>query len=98
MMLSRRIRCEIAVLAVLSVLAICLFPAAQGPYSVVCGPATAFQAARAAVRLRIVVAQSVLDSPANRLTSSLVVLFWMPLSNPRFQSILLPECNSILRC
>jgi len=86
------------VLAVLSVLAICLFPAAQGPYSVVHGPATAFQAARAAVRVRIAIAQSALNSPDNRPISYLVVLFWMPLSNPKFQSIGPPECNSILRC
>jgi hypothetical protein len=98
MISGRRIGCEIAVLAVLSVLAIFLFPGVQGPYSVVHGPASALQAARAAVRLRIAIVQSALTSLPNAATSSLVVLFWMSFSHPKFQPIGLPEYSSILRC
>ena len=46
---SGRIGCELAVLALLCVLTVYFFPAMQGPYSVVHGPATALLAARAAV-------------------------------------------------
>lgn len=98
MISGRRIGCEIAVLAVLSVLAIFLFPGVQGPYSVVHGPVSALQAARAAVRLRIAIVQSALSSLANAVFSPVVIVSWMSLSNPKFQSIGLSEYSSILRC
>ena len=98
MISGHRIGCEIAVLAVLSVLAIFLFPGVQGPYSVVHGPASALQAARAAVRLRIAIVQSALTSLANTTSATLIVLSWMSYSNPKFQPIGLPECNSVLSC
>ena len=98
MISGRRIGCEVAVLAVLAVLAIFLFPSVQGPYSVVHGPASALQAARAAVRLRIAIAQSALSSLANAVFSAVVIVSWMSLSNPKFQSIGSPEYSSILRC
>jgi hypothetical protein len=98
MISGRRIGCEVAVLAVLSVLAIFLFPGVQGPYSVVHGPASALQAARAAVRLRIAIAQSALSSLANAVFSAVVIVSWMSFSNPKFQSIGSPEYSSILRC
>jgi hypothetical protein len=97
-MISGRIGCELAVMAVLCVLMIFLFPAMQGPYSVVHGPATALQAARAAARLRTVIVQGAFNSLGNCLISPLVVLSWMSLSAPEFQSIGLPEYNTILRC
>jgi hypothetical protein len=98
MISGRRIGCEVAVLAVLAVLAIFLFPGVQGPYSVVHGPASALQAARAAVRLRVAIAQSALTSLANAVFSPVVIVSWMSLSNPKFQSIGSPEYSSILRC
>jgi hypothetical protein len=76
-MLSGRIGSELAVMAVFCILMIFLFPAMQGPYSVVNGPVTALLAARAAVRLRIAIAQAALNSVGNYLVSSLVVLSWM---------------------
>jgi len=97
-MIAGRIGCELAVLAVLCVLMIFLFPAVQGPYSVVHGPATALQAARAAVRLRTTIVQGALNSLGNYLVSPLVVLSWMSLSNTEFQSVSLPEYNIVLRC
>ena len=94
-MVSGRIGSELAVMAVLCVLMIFLFPAMQGPYSVVHGPVTALLAARAAVRLRIAIVQGALNSVGNYLVSP---LSGMSLSPAEFQSISLPEYNTILRC
>jgi len=91
-----RIRWELAVLAVLCVMTIFLFPATQGPYSVVHGPASALQGARAAARLRMVIAQSALTP--NLLGATLVVLFWILVANMECQSVGLPEYSTILRC
>jgi hypothetical protein len=96
-MISGRIGCELAVLTALCVLMIFFFPVMQGPYSVVHGPATALQAARAAARLRIIIVQGALDSLGNFLISPLVILSWMLLSQAEFRSVSLPEYNTILR-
>jgi hypothetical protein len=97
-MISGRIGCELAVVTVLCVLMIFFFPLMQGPYSVVHGPATALQAARAAARLRIVIVQGALDSLGSFLISPLVILSWMLLSQAEFRSVGLPEFNTVLRC
>ena len=98
-MISRRIGHELAVLAVLSVLTIFLFPGVQGPYSVMHGPATAFQAARAAARVRSAIVQGALSSLGNWLIIiPLVVVSRLSLSDAEFQSVSLPQCNTILRC
>ena len=97
-MIPGRIGCELAVLTILCVLMIFFFPLMQGPYSVVHGPATALQAARAAARLRIVIVQGALNSLGNFLISPLVILSWMLLSQAEFRSVGLPEYNTILRC
>ena len=75
-----------------------LFPLDAGPYSAVNGPATVFQAARAAARLRIVIMQGALNPLGNFLISLLVIVSWMLLSEAIFRSVSLPEYNSILRC
>jgi hypothetical protein len=97
-MISGRIGSELAVLTVLCVLMIFFFPLMQGPYSAVHGPATAFQAARSAARLRIVIMQGALNPLGNFLISPLVILFWMLLSEAEFRSVILPEYDTILRC
>lgn len=97
-MISGRIGSELSVVAVLCVLTIFLFPSIQGPYSVVHGPATALQAARAAVRLRIAIVQGAFRSLGNGLISPLVVLCWAPLSEADLHCGALPECHTILRC
>ena len=97
-MISSRIGCELAVLTVLCVLMIFFFPVMQGPYSVVHGPVTALQAARAAAHLRTAIVQGAFNSVGNRLISPLVVLSWMSLPAAEFHLISLPEHNSILRC
>ena len=84
-MISGHIGCELAVLTVLCVLMIFFFPVMQGPYSVVHGPVTALQAARAAARLRIIIVQGALNSLGNFLISPLVTLSsWMLLSRLNF--------------
>ncbi len=85
-MLPIRIACELAVIAVLCVLLIFLFPSMHGPYSVVHGPATALLAARAALRLQISIAHAVLGSIGSSLTL-FIVLSCMLLVNKEFQSV-----------
>jgi len=97
-MIPGRIGCEVAVLIVLCVLMIFFFPLMQGPYSVVHGPATALQAARAAARLQIVIMHGALNSLGDFLISPLVILSWMLLSQAEFRSVSLPENSTILRC
>ena len=97
-MIPGRIGCELAVVTVLCVLMIFFFPLLQGPYSVVNGPATVFQAARAAARLRIVIMQGALNSLGSLLISPIVILSWMLLSQAESRSVSLPEYNAILRC
>ncbi len=97
-MIPGRIGCELAVLAVLCVVTVFLFPSMQGPYSVVHGPATALLAARAAARLQSAIVQAALKSLGSCRLSPLAVLFRTPLSAADFHSFNMPECNAILRC
>jgi hypothetical protein len=97
-MIPGRIGCELALVAVLCVLTIFLFPAMQGPYSVVNGPVTALQATRAAARMRKLIVQAALKSLWNRLTSPLAVMSWTSLRESGFYSVAVPESNTILRC
>jgi hypothetical protein len=94
---SGHIGCELAVLAVLCVLTIFLFPSMQGPYSAVNGPVTALQAARTAVRLRKAIIQNAFRSLGYLLIAS-VVFFWMSLPQAELHSGILPECATVLRC
>ena len=97
-MIAGRIGCELAVVAVLCVLTIFLFPAMQGPYSVVNGPGTALQAIRAAARMRKLIMQAAFRSLWNGLISPLAALSWMSPPEAGFHSAILSECNTILRC
>jgi hypothetical protein len=100
-MVSGRIGCELAVVAVavVCVLMVFFFPSTQGPYSVVHGPATALQAARVSVRLLTAIVQGAFTPRANCLILPLVVLSWITLSKEAgFHSITLPECYTILNC
>ena len=96
-MTSGHIGCELAMLAVVCILTIFLFPAMQGPYSVVNGPVTALQAARAAVRLRKAMMQGAFQSLRHRLAAP-AFFSWMPLSEAELHPGPLPECTSVLRC
>lgn len=97
-MVSGRHGCEIAVLTVTCVLVIFFFPLVQGPYSVLHGPATALRAARAGAHLRLAIMQAGLSSLGGQLIATLVVLAQMSLSKAEFQSVSLPECNTVFRC
>jgi len=97
-MISGRTGRNLAVLATLCVLMVFLFPAVQGPYSVVHGPATALQAARAAVRLRVAIAQAALGSVSNYPVSLLVFMTWMSPSQAELRSVGFSGYDTILRC
>jgi hypothetical protein len=93
-----RIGWELAATAILCVLTVFLFPAIEGPYSVVHGPVTALQSARAAARLRVAIVQAALNSPGHWLAPALLLLSRMSLPNTAIQSVGSPECNTVLRC
>jgi hypothetical protein len=92
-----RIGCELSVLALFCVLAIFLFPAVQGPYSVVNGPVTALQAARAAIRLQNAITQAASRLLGAFLVASLISL-WGFFSDDRVPSASLFESETLLRC
>jgi predicted exporter len=73
-MTPSQLACGLAVLAVACVLAVFFFPAMQGPYSVVHGPVTVRQAARAAAGLRMAVNRAGLNSVRRRVCAALVLL------------------------
>ena len=90
--------CEIAVLTVICVLMIFLFPLMQGPYSVLHGPVTALRAARAGVHLRLAIVQAALSSLGGHPISPLVALSRMSFSKAEFQSISFLESGTVFRC
>ena len=98
LMISGRHGCEIAVLTVICVLMIFLFPLMQGPYSVLHGPVTALRAARAGVHLRLAIVQAALSSLGFHLISRLVVLSRMSFLKSEFQSVSLLESCTVFRC
>jgi hypothetical protein len=71
-MTSGRIARGMAVLAVVAVLAVFLFPSVQGPYSVVHGPVTVMHAARAAAGLRIAVERAGLNCLGHHVSAAVV--------------------------
>lgn len=89
---------ELALVTLLCVLTIFFFPATQGPYSVVHGPMTALQAARAAARLRTIIAVCARRLSRNPVLSALVVLSRIAFPIADFRPFGLAECDSILRC
>ena len=97
-MISSRHGCEIAVLTVICVLVIFFFPLMQGPYPVLHGPVTALRAARAAVHLRLAIVRAALSSLASCLIPALAICTQFSLSTAEFQTVSLPECNTVFRC
>jgi hypothetical protein len=97
-MISGGTGCNLVVVAVLCVLMVFLFPPVQGPYSVVHGPVTALQASRAAVRLRVAIAQAALGTVSNHLVSPLVFTPSTSTSKAKFRSVGLSGYNVVLRC
>ncbi len=97
-MISGRIGCELAVVAVVCVLTIFLFPAMQGPYPVVHGPVTALQAARSALRVQIAIVQAALNSTGNSLISPLAASSATAPPMTELEAAGSSEHNTILRC
>jgi len=101
-MISGRIGDAFASVAVVCVLTICvlsifLFPAMQGPYSAVHGPASALLAVRAAAKVQTAIVQAALRS-LGALTSPLVALCGMFVAETAHQTLILPERSAVLRC
>lgn len=97
-MISGRIGIDLALVAVLCVLTIFLFPAVQGPYPVVHGPATAFQASRSALLVQIAIVQAALSSQGNLPISPLAILISRSLPTTELGATCSPEHSAILRC
>ena len=94
-----RVACGLAVLAVVCVLAVFFFPAIEGPYSVVHGPVTVMQAARAAAGLRMAVNRAGLNSVRRHESAALVLLPGAAGRGAEFQSSGLAAGAGItLRC
>jgi hypothetical protein len=97
-MISSRMAREPALLAVLSVLMIFLFPAMQGPYSAVHGPATALQAARAAVRVKVAIVQAAGLNSENGRISAPTILTSMSISNSELLAVIPEHLTAVQRC
>lgn len=96
-MSSGRIGCELAVVAILCVISIFLFPVARGPYTAIHGPVTTLQSARNAVRVRIGMLAASLGISA-LLRGCLVALSAMTFHRAHFYSDSGFASASILRC
>jgi hypothetical protein len=94
----------LAVIAVVSVLAIFFFPAMQGPYPAVHGPVTALLAVRAANRLRISIMRAGVKAVRSCLNFARLMPFSSSLQRTALASAefaadsLTAGFNSILRC
>lgn len=97
-MIPRQIGWEPAVLALVCVLTIFLFPAMEGPYSAVHGPVTALQAARLASRLKAAIVQSLRNCVWHCLIPPLVVVPWVPAPSAGAGSAGSGSSDTVLRC
>ena len=76
-MFSEQIGDELAIVALVCVLLIFLFPATQGPYSAMHGPVSALQSTRAAANLRISIVYAALKTLNCRPNPARAVLLWV---------------------
>ena len=98
-LISGRFARGLAVLAVLGVLAVFLFPSVQGPYSVVHGPVTVMHAARSAAGLRMAVQRAGLNCLGYHVSAAIVLMSFAAPHSVEFQSSALPTGTSTaLRC
>jgi hypothetical protein len=93
-----RIATAVAVLALVSVMAVLFFPAAQGPYSAVHGPVTVFHGARAAAGLRMNVVRAGLSLFRGHYRSAVALLLWTADLKAEFRTVSCAGRNSLLRC
>lgn len=100
-MISNRIRWELALLALLTVLCVGLiffFPASQGTYSAVHGPVTALQSARSAARVRLAIVVAAFSLTGNFQVPSLAWLKSSKIVRIEPQTDTCNDCGTILRC
>jgi hypothetical protein len=101
-MVARHVSYEFAVLAMLcgAVLFFLIFPAAQGPYSVVNGPVTTLASIRARLALclgTVLAAVPLLGARAHRLTRGQMAQYRIRLETLLPRSVL-SEQTAVLRC
>lgn len=95
-----KVACALAVVAVLSVLAIFFFPSLEGPYSVVHGPVTALLSLRAATMVRnaIVRAGQSVRQSFERMPAFAPAWFAKAISAMETPADLSSVSSSVLRC
>ena len=95
-MIPRHFAFELAILAILCVISIFLFPATAGPYSAVHGPVSALLSLRARIRLGWALALAALSLILIHLP---LTMDWMGFKAPsQFVPFRSPQSDSILRC
>jgi len=97
-MMPRQIGGTLAILVAFCIATILFFPAMQGPYSAVNGPATAFQAARASARLQAAIVHAGLNCIENWRIPFLPGVSSTAVGHPESDSASFPVCVTILRC
>jgi hypothetical protein len=98
MLIDRWLACGLCVKLALAVITIFILPSTRGPYSVVRGPATVFQVARAAARARTVVVQGPLCPVAAFPILPFLVIGIHDRSEHRVHTLGARECDPVLRC
>jgi hypothetical protein len=89
-----RVGCELALLAVLCVLSIFLFPAVQGPYCAVHGPVSSLQSLRSARRLW----SSIVQAAQSQSLTPFVAISRVSVFETEFALVATSPLSSILRC
>ena len=98
MIYSRAACAAIVLVVVLTVLTSLLFPAMQGPYSVVHGPATEFRALRLAAIAHASILHGAMHSIRGSYPSAPLVVSRLKVSEIIPDSEAMPDCSTILRC
>lgn len=93
-----RTRWNVTLITILAILTVFLFPSLQGPYSVVCGPATVFQAARAASVAYASILQGTLHTVEAPVPSHMVVVARLNLSEAVSLPTVMLQGSASLRC
>jgi len=97
-MFPRRIGCELAILGVVCVITLFLFPAASGPYTAIHGPVTALRSVYAASKIRLAMILAGLRDLWNNQRSPLTARFWISILGARFAPDVVADYSTILRC
>ena len=93
-----RLRCELIVLVALTIVTVFFFPSSFGAYSVVHGPATVFQGARAAARAYGSIVQAARAFVRIKVVLPLFIWARLAVVNARSHQLGIRERLSALRC